>query len=613
MKSVPAILINRYKNLRLQTKLIVSYLLVVLLPVIIIGYYFISQTTKENLLHTQYTNQVSSQQIKTNMEFFFVEYLKLSDSILFESQIMNYLEKNYDSDSDYSEKFLENFKILEVIKYKFALISNNVKITVYTNNPSILTDNEFIKNSDKTIENQPWYKQAINAKGENIIASTDSNGEEAYFVIGRLLKSSSDSKYTNVLRIQINEKELFRLIEKEGSAKKIYVLNNDNTIITSTDRQMIGIPFSNTPLFSKIKPKDFSTKSWVNVDSHYNTLFYDVLASRKPSNKCKIITYISAESVIEKINSIIRISVIIILINVFIAIILVVVFSTRLTYRLKRLVSNMSKIRDGNFDVNVTYDEKDEIGELSHSFRNMIERINKLISEVYIAELNVKELNIKKREAELHALQSQINPHFLFNSMESIRANLLKKGDIQTSDIIQSYSRLLRKSIDWKEENIPLKQELELVSDYLKLQKFRYREKLDYSIEVNEEFFSVMIPKFSLQPIVENSVYHGIELKDGNGFIRIYYEVICSDIKIIIEDNGMGIPEDKLNKIKDELENWDADSSTGKSIGIKNIQQRLKLCFGSKYGISIESTTFTGTKIELLVPIRNNNQEEYNV
>jgi two-component system sensor histidine kinase YesM len=255
----------------------------------------------------------------------------------------------------------------------------------------------------------------------------------------------------------------------------------------------------------------------------------------------------------------------------------------------------MSMVSEGNFKVFVDCSGTDEISELARDFKIMVEKVNALINEVYI-------LDIKKKEAEFNALQSQINPHFLFNTMESIRMNLWNRQDYATSEIIQQFALLLRKSIERTDDIIPIYQESELVETYLKIQKYRYGEKLEYEINIPETFYYNIIPKFTLQPIVENAVYHGICQKKGKGKLSIIADKLGDFLCITVEDNGAGMVESKLKEINEQLSENQADKGSGR-IGIRNVHQRLRLYFGSPYGMTITSRKNVGTRVEILLPI----------
>jgi len=331
-----------------------------------------------------------------------------------------------------------------------------------------------------------------------------------------------------------------------------------------------------------------------------------ILAEELNSNNSfknwKIVDIISSKPILKDINGIVRYSLVICSIVILFSIMSIYFFSNNLTKRLRELVYNMGKIKDDNFDVFVNYEGKDEISELSRSFKNMIDRINNLISEVYLYEMRVKDLQIKKKEAEFNALQSQINPHFLFNTMESICMNLIKKGDIEIAEVIQSFARLLRKSIDWGSDSHSLRKELDLSENYLKIQKFRYRDKFEYKIDVNSELYGVIIPKFIIQPIVENAIYHGIEMKEGQGMLKIFSHITENNIMIVVEDDGVGMDNNKLKEVIDGLDGEQIDDEKKSRIGIKNVHQRLKLYYGQQYGVLIESEKNVGTRVKILLP-----------
>lgn len=593
-----------FQNMMLQTKLIYSYLFVVMLPVIFIGYFFISQTTKETLAHTNYVNDVNLKQIKNNVTNILSNYIQLSDNIFSDPQLNNYLEKEYPADCDYGIKYFDFYELSKTYNNKMVFQNvSGINISVYTSNIEILHDNDFIFPLESQIGSS-WYKEFSNSRNPISVGTPFiSDKKKCMIPMSRRLEFSITDKYTNILKLSIPESQLYKMIENESENKIIYILNDENIILTSTDRNSVGMNFYKyKELGGNYSDLKSLTKDII-LNGEDETVYFGII-DLKNFSKCKIISIVSTKPILKKINEITRYSLIICLISVVITISFVIIFSSKLTSRLKKLVTNMGKIRDGSFDVFVSYDEGDEIGELSRSFKNMIDRVNDLISKVYTNELHIKTLEIKSREAEIHALQSQINPHFLFNSMESIRVNLMKNQDYETSSIIESLARLLRKSIDWKSDNLPLRHEIDLVENYLKIQKFRYRHRLDYSLSIAEEYRDILIPKFSIQPLVENAIFHGIEMKKNGGFLKIYTETYEFGYSIVIEDNGVGMPEETLSALRFSLDNWNSGNSSG-SIGIINVHQRLKLLFGREYGLIIESTVNSGTTVRMNLPAKN--------
>lgn len=581
-----------FRDTKLRTKLLLSYLFVVLLPVFLIGYFLITVTITKVLERTNEINNINFQQMKNNIKNKLKSCINLSDNFLSETILMDYLGREYTFDTQYFDKYLDYKKVEDIYERKSP---NEDRISIYTSNPTLITDYKFIKVISDKEEVQQWYKDIINAKGKIVIFESFSEETNQMIIsFGRLLNIDEASKFTNILILQVPEASLYSLIENEGINKHIYIIDGYGNIMSTTERNYLN---KNISSVAELNGVQFSNKADGNIDmkSTNSIMFYGSFNEKNIISDWKIISIISSQYILKDISGIVSYSLLICIASSIIAIIFMILFSNALTKRLKLMVKNMSRIKDGKFDVFISSDQNDEIGELSRSFKSMVDRINNLINEVYL-------LEIKKKEAEINALQSQINPHFLFNTMESIRMNLWQKGDFETSEIIQKFAKLLRKSIDWASDMVELKKEKELVSAYLEIQKYRYREKLDYDILLSDKLNLYSIPKFTLQPIVENAIYHGIEMKKGKGRVTISSQISEQGLKIIVMDNGIGMDENKLNMVRKQIySHVEEDKKT--KIGIRNVHQRLKLYYGEKFGVSIYSSNDTGTAVEILLPL----------
>ncbi|HHW47728.1 MAG TPA: sensor histidine kinase [Clostridiaceae bacterium] len=594
-----SIVSNIFKNIKLRNKLLVSYFLIVLLPVVIIGYLLIDNTKRMLIDQNIQNNKAAIDQIYIDMTNELNRYIKVSDVIFSDRQFLNALNKRYATDAEYFDqykKYFENY----FTKY---MVSNpdDLKVVIYTDNDTITQDKNFINSIDDTVRESKWFKDIVNAKGKVVIREPyETPGGKKIVAIGRLLVDLNNKRHTNILVIEIPESRFYRLLGK-ANGDGVYIANCNDIIVMSTNETNKGKNFEEMLNAGEIGKAAGKGNTGVIMDN--NRI---ILIRRFESNLIdgwKIILVASARQIFAKINKSIRYYLYVCLAVTLVSIALIVLFSNLLTVRLKRLLNNMVQVRNGNFEVFVDDGSKDEIGELSEGFKEMILRINKLISEVYVANLRVKDLQIKKTEAEIKALQSQINPHFLFNFMESICMNLLKKKDYETCDIIQRFAKLLRKSIEWGKDEVTLEQELELAENYLKIQKFRYRDKFEYEININPGLLNLAIPKFTLQPIIENALYHGIERIEKAGRLNIYSQIRENEVAIIVEDNGLGIDEKMLKIIMKRIE-ADNDNLDTNHIGLSNVHQRLKLYYGEDYGISIFSTKDSGTKVEIRLPFR---------
>jgi two-component system sensor histidine kinase YesM len=274
--------------------------------------------------------------------------------------------------------------------------------------------------------------------------------------------------------------------------------------------------------------------------------------------------------------------------------VIIIIISYTMTRPINMLSAAMKSVLKENFDIHIPNTRKDEIGKLIDSFNFMINKISTLIKEVYQEKL-------AQKNAELEALQAQINPHFLYNTLDSINWMLIDRDEYEISEIIISLGNLMKYSIDKQNSFVPLEQEFEYILSYLRIQKNRLEDRLDYNIELQESIKNYQVPKLILQPLVENAIKHGIEPCKKGGTVGIKAVETQEYISIIVEDNGNGMTEDKLNKL---LSSSNGDESYT-NIGVRNVDRRIRLHFGDEYKLRIESTLGIGTKITIAIPKNN--------
>ncbi len=266
--------------------------------------------------------------------------------------------------------------------------------------------------------------------------------------------------------------------------------------------------------------------------------------------------------------------------------------SQRITKRITTLSNAMDEVQKGNFHERLTMKGKDEISQMTGHFNDMVENIRVLMDEVVITQK-------EKRQRELQVLQAQINPHFLYNTLDTIQWKALEYEAHDLSDLILSLASFFRISLSKGEEKITLEREIEHVRNYLEVQQYRYSELLDYEIYVDESIKDVMIPKIIIQPLVENAIYHGIKPKLEKGKIIITVEKIEGDVRIQVKDDGVGIEEEKRKTLMENI----SDEKFKGSYGLYNVHQRILLYYGAEYGITMESTYLKGAIVSISLPI----------
>ena len=277
--------------------------------------------------------------------------------------------------------------------------------------------------------------------------------------------------------------------------------------------------------------------------------------------------------------------------------ILIVLLSYYIPLSITRPIRKLSEVTDqvakGDLTVRSDIRTGAEVGMLSDSLNTMIDKINELLEQV-------KKEQIRLRKAEFELLQSQINPHFLYNTLDTI-VWLAEAGEQKkVVKMVGSLSEFFRTSLNQGKDIISIKEELQHVRSYLEIQQVRYQDILQYDIQVEEELYKYLIPKITIQPLVENALYHGIKNKRGAGKIIISGRQEEDHFSILIEDNGIGISKERLSQVRAGVKN---KVSTGKDIyGLYNVNERIHLNFGEKYGIIIESTYGEGTVVSVILP-----------
>ncbi|MFD2614136.1 cache domain-containing sensor histidine kinase [Paenibacillus gansuensis] len=268
--------------------------------------------------------------------------------------------------------------------------------------------------------------------------------------------------------------------------------------------------------------------------------------------------------------------------------------SARISNPIKRLERSMAKVEQGDFEIMLPVRGDDEVGRLSRRFNIMVSRIRELMGEI------IQEQEAKRR-GELEVLQSQIHPHFLYNTLNSV---VRMAGGGKSEDVIQmitALSKFFRISLSKGKHSITVEEELEHVRNYLIIQKFRYKNKFEFEIKADQEVLSYTTLKLILQPLVENAIYHGIEMMADTGHIEITAKLAGEELVFHVRDDGLGIPPEKLAALRSGAGPGEGD---GSGVGVRNVDERIKLYYGNKYGLRITSEIEEGTDVEITIPSR---------
>ena len=274
---------------------------------------------------------------------------------------------------------------------------------------------------------------------------------------------------------------------------------------------------------------------------------------------------------------------------------------------LKKLNRVMKKTGSGKWTARYENSGHDEITALGDRFNEMAENTNQLIDQVYLSEIHRQKLQLSWKNAQLDAMLMQINPHFLYNTLDIIRWEAMYEADGESpvTEMIEKFSRLCRLGMKTGSNTITLKEGIEHASIYLDVINFRHSEKIQLFLETEVDDQSVYIPQFILQPIMENAVVHAFGDASSGYFIRIHSSACDNVLHILVEDNGRGMEKNELHSLQLSL---NRDEAPDESIGLVNVNQRIRLFYGESYGLQISSTPGKGTRIEILLPLRNHSE-----
>lgn len=368
---------------------------------------------------------------------------------------------------------------------------------------------------------------------------------------------------------------------------------NKNTDIYSTTKNKLNSDYISSSGLDTIsyesKKNSSGTVTLKNIHDKDTTVFFSSVPYTKDWLLCIMIenSQIHAQT-----NQIINLIILVGVILLLAAIILAIIISGSIVKPIHKLKNNMLEVSSGNLNSYYDIKNNDEISILGKVFNQMLTDIKNLINKVY-------KIETLKRNEELKVLQSQINPHFLYNTLDTIQWKALEYNAFEVADMITSLSVFFRISLSDGKEFITIYDEVDHVRNYLEIQKVRYKDKINYSIDVENSIEHYLVPKLIVQPLVENSIYHGLKLQKHKGLVNINISSKDGFLFIKVLDNGLGMNDENLTTLRKNL----SESIESDHYGLYNINERLKLAFGEKYSIKIESKFKTGTQVLLKIPL----------
>jgi two-component system sensor histidine kinase YesM len=466
--------------------------------------------------------------------------------------------------------------------YAYYIIGKNggkYKSAYYSVSPDDLTRTDWYKEISES-EEPIWFGPHT----DSFVAQTFG---QTFLSQGVVIKDKASSRKLGVVLIDIELESLNKmLLDSFGETGFVLIVDEDNELISSS-QSTLNI---NSDMVTKAIHLTSKTTDPYIIDSKNNTI---VLSKPLTNNHWRIIGIIPSDDLLKDNVISIYLLIIILIVVCCLSFFLSMVATSTITQPIKNMMALMKTVESGNLDVQMEVEYHDEIGQLSLSFNKMIVQVKNLMQKVY------QEQNEQKKY-ELKALQSQINPHFLYNTLDSIVWLARMQQYEQIVKMVTAITKFFRISISRGKDIISIAEEIDHVANYLMIQKFRYKDKFEYSIDVPEDLHKYKTLKLILQPLVENSIYHGIKMMKGNGDIYIR---ACEEEDVIlfeVEDTGVGITPETLSALHEAL--YSNIQSQVSIYGIKNVHERIQLFFGKEYGLHFESIYGKGTKAIVKIP-----------
>ncbi len=595
---VSCFLKNTYIPLR--TKLSISHLSVALFPALIIS--VISYTIYSNAILSETTKRMETLVTQTNQEldtsFDSVKTLLLASYSSSEIKEILY-NPHWTTETPPGQK-IEYFRRINDFFRGTLYLKNNISAIRFLPVQGISViwyENGLILGYPHPI--LPWYQQIINADiYEAFIPphrplAPSSQNQNKVFSIGKAIRGTHGN-IISIIMVDVKAAEIKNILNRASIVNnmQLAVINNAGRIIFGSKNLQKG-KFLDRRLLQKIKSTP-SGRLQYKINGENYLLMYE---TSKVSG-WKLVTFTKINTLLKKANEVRVISLIIVILSIVVSLLFSILLSIKLTNPLKRLSSSMNQVKNRNFDVYLPISSNDEIGTLTQDFNGMVEKINHLIFKEY-------ETDLRRKGAELKALESQINPHFLYNTLETINSIAYLKDVPEITTISRCLSELFRYSIDSTKKRVTLADELYHTSNYIEIQKIRRPGQFKVQMEIPESLLDYKVVKFIFQPFIENSITHGLKQMKSGGLIIISAELLENQTLIIrVKDNGAGIPPEKLATIEEFL-NQDSDDPSSESnsfIGLGNVHFRIRHSFGENYGLTIESDRKTGTIVTIKLP-----------
>ena len=582
------LMIKKFKSIQSVIFAVLSVLL--LGAVIIITVISLSYTRQSVFENSSLYTQTIIQQMNQNIDSY-IDYMENTSYLVSSNEdVQKYLFGDT-ADPEARDRILSQFET--ILDSRSDILNLGI---IAENGRMLINNGQRLTNQDLDIHSQEWYTNALEGRESVYLTSSHVqhiiSGERPWVItLSRGIRNKemgTGQEKEGVFFIDLNYSAISELCDQSmvGNQGYAFIVDADGNIVYHPQQQQ---------LYNELQTENIDLVMNAGSDivtwgDGINKKMYSI--SRSEKTGWTVVDCVRVEELLRRSNEAQSIYVL-----VAIGLMAVALFFSRfvaksITLPIQRLCDSMERVQEGDFSVSdIVVDSENEIGSLTKSFNVMTQRIHELMAQ------NIREQEAK-RKSELKALQSQINPHFLYNTLDSIIWMAEGKKNEEVVLMTASLARLLRQSISNEDELVSIGQEIEYARGYLTIQKMRYKDKLEFRIEVEPSILNIRLIKLVLQPVIENAIYHGLKYKESRGLLLVKGFMKNGNAVLQVIDDGVGMDQETLDHIY-ERHKVDYHSN---GVGIYNVQKRLQLYYGNEYGIVYESKPGEGTTATITIP-----------
>lgn len=592
---------KRYRFVPIKTKMMVFFLLLILVPLLTM--FVNSYVSSQQLLERKYTDLLMdiSRQSNIRIEEFLNDTRQISlissyginsyaSAISQENYpIQNYLHNDSKSNEEQATQLLMNYITMKDRTFSIYIYNLNHGKDLYIS-------------SNKPIDytyypsNNPWFKQFLISDDITIDIPTQldqqTKGEKNWAILNaRKIYDMDNGSLLGIMVISIDLDFINKLNERLGASSKtaFTIVDADDNVIFNNDYTLLNKPFRDVFPFEGASPKVLSDRQVVTANGED----YILIRSKFEQHDWTTYLYMPVDELAVEGNILKRNLMLIVVILVLFAIVSSFYFSNIITRPIKRLMRNMTLVEQGKFDNLPPVKSNDEIGLLATRFEHMSAELKEMVERIY-------QEQVEKAEAEIRALQAQINPHFLYNTLNSLKWIASMQRSDKIVEMTEALISLLRYSAKTEERLVTVRDELDNIRNYLTIQKVRYFNKISVSYFIEEDVLDSPILKLTIQPIVENAIFHGIADLEEDGLITISaVRNGENEVIITVSDNGKGMNAETVERLRKRMNGSEGDIG---SIGVSNVHNRLQRVFGINYGLQFQSEEGSGTTFIISIP-----------